>query len=176
MPPHHHEQLIMEMKRTPVVHVQYNDKKQLPLEQSRMRANSTSILQPHKYEKSPIVSAPIKCPPSSWQSTHKYHDDYSISEYNRDTEYYDSLTWAMYHRITNARRSSLCQSGKKNTMIAMKNHQRHDEHPVLHHAPSTLKLGSGLEVGENAHSFLDPALVPCSFPSPPQEDIFPMEM
>ena len=44
-------------------------------------------------------SEPIKCPKSS------YKDEYdSLQSYYRDVRYYDSLTWAMYHRITQARR------------------------------------------------------------------------
>jgi hypothetical protein len=43
-------------------------------------------------------SAPIKCPKSKCQEDEDY-----LQNYNRDVKYYNSLTWAMYNRITNAR-------------------------------------------------------------------------
>lgn len=43
-------------------------------------------------------SEPIKCPSSSYKE-----EADSLRSYYRDVRYYDSLTWAMYHRITQAR-------------------------------------------------------------------------
>jgi hypothetical protein len=43
-------------------------------------------------------SEPIKCPGSSYKE-----EADSLRSYYRDVRYYDSLTWAMYHRITQAR-------------------------------------------------------------------------
>jgi hypothetical protein len=43
-------------------------------------------------------SEPIQCPKSN------YHDDEDFAHnYQRDVNYYNSLTWAMYNRITKAR-------------------------------------------------------------------------
>lgn len=44
-------------------------------------------------------SEPIQCPKSSY-----IDESDSLQSYHRDVRYYDSLTWAMYHRITQARR------------------------------------------------------------------------
>lgn len=43
-------------------------------------------------------SAPIQCPKSKCKE-----DQDCLHNYNRDVQYYNSLTWAMYNRITKAR-------------------------------------------------------------------------
>lgn len=176
------------------------------------RNTNNELLQPPKYKESPMkimttMSAPIKCPPSSWQSSHTYldEDDYSISEYFRDTEYYDSMTWAMYHRITNARRSCSSSSSfppskssrhKTNchmttttsssttttaTATAERKNQLYqpiDSNHSTKLAPATLtsSSSSGLYHDSIINTACD---LPSHVSSPAtynQEDIFPMEM
>ena len=62
----------------------------------RERPQENSIKRKRAFSTS---SEPIKCPKSSY-----IDESDSLQSYHRDVRYYDSLTWAMYHRITQARR------------------------------------------------------------------------
>jgi hypothetical protein len=103
----------------------------------RKRASSTS-------------SEPIKCPESSYKEEADW-----LQSYHRDVRYYDSLTWAMYHRITQARRK------KKNV-----NDITHQEASV---SASNINSNRALDNSIPTENQLDSHQTP-------EEDIFPFDM